>query len=140
MKNTSTKEKTKNKKNAFTLIELLAVIIILGILMTVAIPAVSKYITNSRKTTYINSAKNIVRGATTLANSEALDMNKEDTTYYIPAKYIKTEDELKSPYGEFTEAYVGVIYEGKNYRYFWVSNDSSGQGIKIVTENKHQIL
>ena len=37
----------KHKKKAFTLIELLAVIIILGILMIIAIPAVSKYIRDS---------------------------------------------------------------------------------------------
>ena len=38
----------KNNKG-FTLIELLAVIIILGILMIIAIPSVTKYITDSRK-------------------------------------------------------------------------------------------
>ena len=39
------------KKNGFTLIELLAVIIILGILMIIAVPAVTKYINDSRKYT-----------------------------------------------------------------------------------------
>ena len=133
--NNNTKEIIKKKKKkGFTLIELLAVIIILGILMVIAVPAVTKYINESRKNSYINSAKGIIAGATTLANSESLDMTREDTTYYIPAKYIKTESGLKTPYGEFTEAYVGVIYEGNQYRYFWISNDTSGQGIKIVTE------
>ena len=40
----------KNKKG-FTLIELLAVIVILGLLMAIAIPSVTKYITESRKKT-----------------------------------------------------------------------------------------
>ena len=126
--------KKKKRNFAFTLIELLAVIIILGILMIIAVPAVTKYINESRKTTYINSAKGIISGATTLANSEKLDMNDKNTTYYIPAKYIKTENDLKTPYGEFTEAYVGVVTDGKSHQYYWISNDTSKQGIKLVTE------
>ncbi len=55
----------KNRK-AFTLIELLAVIIILGILMIIAVPAVTKFITDSRKETYVDTAKGIMSGARTL--------------------------------------------------------------------------
>ena len=39
----------KNRIKGFTLIELLAVIVILGLLMAIAIPSVTKYITQSRK-------------------------------------------------------------------------------------------
>ena len=49
------------------------------------------------------------------------------------ASCIKTENELKSPYWEFTEAYIGVIIDGNRYSYFWISSDSSGQGIKELT-------
>ena len=45
----------------------------------------------------------------------------------------KTENDLKSPYGDFTEAYIVVIYNGRGYQYFWISNDTAGQGIKNVT-------
>ncbi len=133
IKKTNTRKNTKKKSKAFTLIELLAVIIILGILMIIAIPSVTTYISNSRKSSYIDTAKNVVSGARNIANEGKLGMYDTNTTYYIPASYIKTENSLKSPYGDFTEAYIGVIFDGKGYNYFWISNDTSGQGVNKVT-------
>ena len=49
----------KNKKG-FTLIELLAVIVILGLLMAIAIPSVTKYITQSRKKTVTSTIGNYI--------------------------------------------------------------------------------
>ena len=80
------------KKNGFTLIELLAVIIILGILMIIAIPSVTKYISDSRKSSYINTAKEIVAGARNKVNDGKLNMFDTNSTYYIPSNYVKTEN------------------------------------------------
>lgn len=133
-KKTITKKETKKKtRKGFTLIELLAVIIILGVLMIIAIPAVTSYINNSRKSSYISSAKNIISGARTLVNQGRLEMYDTNTTYYIPVSFIKSENGTRSPYGDFTQAYIGVIYTGKGYNYFWISNDTAHQGIKTVT-------
>lgn len=51
--------KEKNKK-AFTLVELLAVIVILGILLTLAIPYVQKFVEKSEKKSFYTSVSNIV--------------------------------------------------------------------------------
>ena len=119
------------KKNGFTLIELLAVIIILGILMIIAIPSVTKYISDSRKNAYIDTAKEIIAGARNLVNEGKLEMYDTNTTYYIPSNCIKTENASKSPYGEFikNKTYAIVTYDGKGYSYYWVSLDDAGQGV-----------
>ena len=131
--NDKPKRKKNKKSKAFTLIELLAVIIILGILMIIAIPSVTSYISESRKSAYIDTAKNLVSGARTLVNTGRLGMYDTSATYYIPEKCITTEGETKSPYGEFVQAYIGVTFDGSGYKYYWISVDSSRQGIKDIT-------
>ena len=54
------------KKKGFTLIEILAVIIILGIVAIIAIPAVSSYITDSRNKTYKAHEANMEEAAKSL--------------------------------------------------------------------------
>ena len=135
-KKPTTKKKKVNKKKrskAFTLIELLAVIIILGILMIIAIPSVTTYINNSRKSAYVNTARELISGTRSLVNQGNLRMYDTKSTYYIPSSCIKTENETESPYGKFAQAYIGVIYNGTGYNYYWVSVDETGQGIKDIT-------
>ena len=124
----------KNKKG-FTLIELLAVIIILGILMIIAIPSVTSYINNSRKSAYVDTAREIISGARNFVNEGKLEMFDTGATYYIPVSCITTENGQKSPYGDFVEdqAFVIVTYTGKNYNYYWISRDTTGQGVKTIT-------
>ena len=126
-----------DNKKGFTLIELLAVIIILGVLMIIAIPSVTKYIEESRKSGYISTAKEIAGGARNLVYSGSLNLDDFDTTYYIDASCIAVDNGYKSPYGEFTKAYVVVTATNDNYEYFWTSVDSSGKGVKsLINVNK----
>ena len=81
----------------FTLVELLAVIVIMGILMMIAIPSVTRIIENSRKDTFVDIAKAYGNAARTLWNSDNLMCGYGDTyassindgDYYI---LIDTED------------------------------------------------
>ena len=125
----------KNKKG-FTLIELLAVIIILGVIMLIAIPSVTRYINESRKDTYIDTARQIVKGAIPMVNGGEIDVYDTNTTYYIPASCIPTENSMSSPFGEFVNAYVIVGYTGEGYVYYWASVDKAHQGIEMKEYNK----
>ena len=118
-------------KKGFTLIELLAVIIILGLLMLIAIPSVTNYINNARKESYIDTARQYVKGATNLVNSGDLDIFDTGVTYYIPTTCIELETGGQSPYGgDFSPAYVIVTYDNDSYNYYWMSRDDNGIGIK----------
>lgn len=57
-------------KKAFTLVELLAVIIILGLLMAIAIPSVSKYLAQSRTKTYMNTLSSYADGVTKMVAND----------------------------------------------------------------------
>ena len=79
----------RENEKGFTLVELLAVIVIMGILMMVAIPSVTRTIENSRKDTFIDIAKSYGNAARTLWTSDNLICNGvvssavDDGDYYI---------------------------------------------------------
>ena len=104
--------------------------------MIIAIPSVTKYINDSRKSSYIDTARELIGGARNLVNDGKLEMYDTDATYYIDIACLKTENGGKavSPYGDFVKdkAYVVVTFDGKGYEYFWTSIDDSGQGIKKI--------
>ena len=87
----------KNNKG-FTLVELLAVIVIMGILMMAAIPAVTRIIENSRKDTFVDIAKAYVNAVRTSWTTDVMQCGSsnsyasvmDDGDYYI---LIDTADE-----------------------------------------------
>ena len=118
-------------KKGFTLIEILAVIIILGILLLIVVPSVSSYIESTRKSSYVQTIKEILKSAGANLTKSQMKSANRNTTYYIPNECIKTENGVaKSPYGEFDKAYVVVAWENNQYRFYWVGRDESGVGVK----------
>jgi prepilin-type N-terminal cleavage/methylation domain-containing protein len=75
-------------KKAFTLIELLAVIVILGLLMAIAIPSVTKYITESRKKTVVSTIGNYITAMVNEVNDLTYTFTKANTVYAVPIECI----------------------------------------------------
>ncbi len=126
----------KNRK-AFTLIELLAVIIILGVLLLIAIPSVTEYILNSRKEAYVKNISGYLDGIKNKVNSAEYAFFDDNTTYYVHINNIKLERGGQSPFGDWVDAYAVVTYTGDGFEYYWTSVDSSGY--KIALKKREEI-
>ena len=112
------------------MIELLAVIVIMGILMVVAIPAVTRTIENTRKDTYLSTAKQYVNQVKTLWAADGLKCNGSsvgNTSAIAPGNYYITTDSLndnileeggKSPWKKETAGvvYVHRVADGDTYK------------------------
>lgn len=129
----------KNNKG-FTLIELLAVIVILAVLLAIAIPAVSKYINDAKKSTFIQNAQSYAKAAKSemLVGKYITPVNKNEAVV-ISFKNLETALEnggIKSSYdGTFdaTKSFVMIVNkddaEDPTYVYYIAAADSKGYGI-----------
>lgn len=105
----------KNIKNnkGFTLIELLAVIVILGILMIVAIPQVTKYIEQSKKDTFIDTAKAYINAARYAYLNDELTCTVGDSAT-IPIYALDVDNSGKSPFGGELSGYIKITAKSVN--------------------------
>lgn len=100
----------KNKKG-FTLVELLAVIVVLAIVMGIAAVAITNVLDSTRKNAYVASAKQYIEGAKSLVEAEVVDRMfatgettylkkcEKDQPYDITIANIKLKSGGDSPYG-----------------------------------------
>lgn len=73
--------KLKNKKG-FTLVEVIAVLVILAILIAIAIPAVNGYINKAKETEYDLTARNVYMAATIAINEYAASHTPAEIVAY----------------------------------------------------------
>ena len=130
----------KNEKG-FTLVEALAVIVILGIVMVISIPAVTRYIFRSDKAVYasdISAYVETIKGKYEM--KEYGNFLKDDEIMIIPIRHIILEkgDNEKTPYGEydFDRSFVLVAPERKGYIFYATVIDSKKYGLIEVPTNE----
>ena len=125
----------RNRKG-FTLIEILAVIVILALLMAVAVPSVTKYIESSRKKTLSISIEGYISAIISEVNLMEYSFNKKNTIYAVPIECVLLERGGTNPFGEWMQAndayfaYVLVQKDNNNNRvYGFTFKDSAGYGM-----------
>jgi len=140
----------KNKKG-FTLIELIAVVIILAILMMIAIPSITSVIEDSRKKGTISSLQAFVNKARTDIslgldeiekysffngdNKPVIEQNP-DHLYFIPWACLEVQKGEKSGYGAWTEE-TGVFVKFREDRdplYLVQFKDTTLHSLPMVTD------
>lgn len=132
------------KKKGFTLIELLAVIVILGLLMAIAIPSVTKYITQSRKKTLVSTIGNYISALVNEVNDMKYTITSSNVIYAVPIECIALERGGTDPFGEWMQAtnnyfaYVLVQYDdaSSSYTYGFTFRDSAGYGLYPTVQEK----
>lgn len=136
-------KKIKNKK-AFTLIELLAVIVILGIIMLIAIPGVTGYITSSRKSTLLTTIEEYIRIANTEINGGTYHFFEPNRIYAIPIECLPVEKGGEDPFGEWLQAnenywaYVLAEYNPSDntFTFGFTFKDSAKNGLYPTERNQ----
>lgn len=128
------------ENKAFTLIELLAVITILGLIVLIAVPSTVNVMEKNKKDSMINDARKIIR---VIENTDRKDNyqdtnfiinNKQSNTAFSTYKNVTISDVLSSPYGneyqllavqvcnyekeeESIRYYNILLWDGKYYLY-----------------------
>lgn len=133
----------KNNKG-FTLIELLTVIVILGVVSTIAIPSVNNVINNSKKRAFVADANFYVDAVKTAVMQHEYDVpvDKNDVTV-ISLNVIDMDSEnINSPYGSKwidNKSYVAVTNEGTSiepkYVYYFAAQDEDRNAIPLTNIN-----
>ena len=124
----------KLNAKGFTLIELLAVITIMGILMLVAIPTVSRTIENTRRDTFLDTAKRYASSVKTMWISDSLECDGKVSSAIESGAY----------YVSIDSANAGKTVSGVNYpalldqggKSSWGNKDVKGYVLIAVNESK----
>lgn len=132
-------------RKGLTLLELLAVIVILAILLIIAIPRITQLISNSRKSSYVDSVHEFVDSIRKNATSEIYDLPiaKSDVTIVSINMVALEKGGVKSAFnGRWIEdkSYVAIVNVGTDidpvYSYFVTMLDSKRYALPLTLDAK----
>ena len=121
-------------KKGFTLLELIAVIIIIGVLLMIAIPSVSGIIFSSRDNVYSNNIAAYINEIDTLYKEKKFGpLLDEDQIMMVPIKDISFEknNTNDSPYGgyDFERSYIIIERSEHGYKLYATVVDTTKRGV-----------
>ena len=129
----------KNNKG-FSLIEILAVVVILGIVMLIAVPAVSNYIISSRKSSYVSTVSSYmqtIRGEYEMKYYGSFLY--DDEIMIVPIDLVELEQGASdsTPFGEYIyeKSYVVIVPERNTYQFYANIMDTAGYGVMMMPSN-----
>ena len=130
-----------NNKKGFTLIEVLAVIAIIGVIMLIAIPNVSQYVLGSRKSSFAGNAHAYIE--TARAEYEGKDYGpflEDDEIMIVPIAVIQLDknDSGSSPFGEydFDRSYILIVPERNAFEYYATIKDVKNNAVVMRPYNE----
>lgn len=129
------RKQLKNEKG-LTLVELLAVIVILGIIAAIAVPAIGNIIENSRAKALVSDTVNVMNAANMYFVDEA-----EETTVTIKAlkdaKYLESEGKLTQATVKFESGGANTVTaEGENGSVKLDITSTQNMTLKKLTDSK----
>lgn len=109
------KQNLKDQRG-LTLIELLAVIVILGIIAAIAIPSIMGLIDNTKKDAHVANAQQMINSTKIAVTSDKSLLPVNSNVMIIPLSYLEAQgyiEDLKDPDGDLT-SYVRKVLASAN--------------------------
>ena len=124
----------------YTLIEILAVMILIAVVSTIAVISVSSHIDYSKKSTFATSARQYIEKVSEARAKDKLHDIKSGEALVIPIERYKidTSDDFTTPYGSLLldNCYVVMTNNNNHYSFYVFMVDEKKKGIVGVEYSK----